>query len=208
MVVNFDRSTVGAFFSRNKVIEYQGFFETASFLDRFPHLICLQFGIVLRLFWHICAIQCSPSSYPMTLYCPQSLGKVMFSQVSVYPDINASGVDNMEMHHGIGQMVGYPETSDLGPNPLPLLVTFGGHHWRPVQFCSFGDLHRPTKWHLRSDNRNWSITSFGRNYTYIETLWKEVKWSMKWSYSMQLNQSRNVLFQTHHFYDHIWSIEH
>ena len=43
------------------------------------------------------------------------------------------------------------------------------------------------------------ITSFGRNYTYIETLWKEVKWSMKWPYSMQLNQLRNVLFQTHLF---------
>ena len=49
------------------------------------------------------------------------------------------------------------------------------------------------------------ITSFGRKYTYIETMWKEVKWSMKWPYSIQLNQSRNVLFQTHLFYDHIWS---
>ena len=53
-----------------------------------------------------------------------------------------------------------------------------------------------------------NITNFGRNYTYIETLWKEVKYIMKWPYSMQLNQSRNILFLTHLFYEHIWFIEH
>ena len=53
------------------------------------------------------------------------------------------------------------------------------------------------------------ITSFGRNYTYIETLWKEVKWSMKWPYSMQLNQSRNVLFQTHLLWPYMvyWTLD-
>ena len=65
----------------------------------------------------------------------------------------------------------------------------------------------PILW-WRNSNKISNITSFGRHYTYIETLWKEVKWSMKWPYSMQLNQSRNVLFQAHLFYDHIWSIEH
>ena len=59
-------------------------------------------------------------------------------------------------------------------------------------------------WTPNTPRSSFSITSFGRNYMYIETLWKEVKWSMKWPYSMQLNQSRNVLLQTHLFYNHIW----
>ena len=33
-------------------------------------------------------------------------------------------------------------TSDLGPQAsVPLLVTSGGHHWRPVLTCSFEDPH-------------------------------------------------------------------
>ena len=61
------------------------------------------------------------------------------------------------MHHGIGHMVGYtsppghgtcdthplPCTWGLGypsPSPFPLLKS-GGHHWRPVQTCSFQDTH-------------------------------------------------------------------
>ena len=42
-------------------------------------------------------------------------------------------------------MVRPPTTSDLGPPPPghqtwdPLLLTSGGHHWRPVKTCSFRD---------------------------------------------------------------------
>ena len=43
------------------------------------------------------------------------------------------------MHHGIGHIVGYPQTSDLGT--YPPMLTSGGDHWRPDQTCSLEDLH-------------------------------------------------------------------
>ena len=51
------------------------------------------------------------------------------------------------MPHGIGHMVGYPP--DIKPDeptlpPQPLLLTSGGHHWKPVQTCSLEDLPPPT----------------------------------------------------------------
>ena len=36
-----------------------------------------------------------------------------------------------------------PRYQTLGPIPLPLLLTFGGHHYRPVQTCSLEDLPSP-----------------------------------------------------------------
>ena len=65
------------------------------------------------------------------------------------------------MHHGIGPMVGvcpldtpYPLPPDIPHPPSgytlpPLLVTFGGHHWKPVQTCSLEVLFPPHHyWHL------------------------------------------------------------
>ena len=39
-------------------------------------------------------------------------------------------------------------TEDLGTYPFPLLLTSGGHHWRPVQTCSLENLPTPWYWHL------------------------------------------------------------
>ena len=41
--------------------------------------------------------------------------------------------------------------SSLSPSLVPLLVTFGGQDWRPVQTCSLEDPHRC--WHLVAEVR-------------------------------------------------------
>ena len=75
----------------------------------------------------------------------RSCGKVMFSQLSVilfercalghgYPPITRHGTFSHYWHLVV-------ITGDMGPTPS-LLLTSGGHHWRPVQTCSLEDLPR------------------------------------------------------------------
>ena len=48
------------------------------------------------------------------------------------PDIRPSDMESLSTNPAL-------QTSDMGPlqSQLPLLVTSSGHHWRPVQTCSF-----------------------------------------------------------------------
>ena len=91
----------------------------------------------------------------------------MFSQASIYLFRGKRGRYIHHMHQEISHMVGHPLSPasiisvdlpihpslppDLGTHPqpvltsdlgsyLPLLLTSGGHRWRPAQTCSLGDL--------------------------------------------------------------------
>ena len=53
----------------------------------------------------------------------------------------------------------YPISLDMGPGHLlhpPLLLTSGGHHWRPVQTCSLEDLTPPPTQVLITSGGHWS----------------------------------------------------
>ena len=50
------------------------------------------------------------------------------------------------------------------------------------------------------------ITSFSGNFTYIETLWTVVKWSMKWPFFHKMGPNRNILFQTLHLFVTIYGL--
>ena len=46
----------------------------------------------------------------------------------------------MDITHGTPSPNPARLTSDMGPlKPCPQLVTFGRHHWRPVETCSLDD---------------------------------------------------------------------
>ena len=82
----------------------------------------------------------------------RNCGKVMFSQVCVCLSVHGdSSCDHYPWCIG-PHSTGPHETSDMGPTgPGPLLVTSGGHHWRPVQACSLENT--PGYWHLVAKSR-------------------------------------------------------
>ena len=78
----------------------------------------------------------------------RSCGKVMFSQVSVCYSVQWG--EGLVPRWDLVPTL----TPDMGPGyllPPPLLLTSGGHHWRPVQLYSLDDIP-PTQpswyWHL------------------------------------------------------------
>ena len=104
-------------------------------------------------------VSCHSTSYVIYLAIPHTVtskitssmitarkrcwGKVMFSQVSVCQSISPWG---RVLGHMVGSPLRYPTPPPI-PCPrdtLPLLLTSGGHHWRPVlQTCSLEALPPP-----------------------------------------------------------------
>ena len=74
-----------------------------------------------------------------------SCGKVMYSYVSVSQSVCPQGDSHVTItQDAMDLTVHGPHTSDMEPPwpwpwPCPLLVTSGGHHWRPVQTFSLED---------------------------------------------------------------------
>ena len=100
-------------------------------------------------------------------YRPQT----KFGGGNVFIDIylSVSPPDNRHGNRPSLPLPPLPWTSDLGTYPPlrnqtwgspPLLVTSGGHHWRPVQTCSFGDNPPPLRATSGSGNWNWSMYGF------------------------------------------------
>ena len=92
----------------------------------------------------------------------RSCGKVMLSLMSVCLSVHRRQGPHVAITYDVLDIIvqlpppipwasdlGPPKTSDLDPpSPSPLLlVTSSGHHWRPVQTCSFGNTP-PPKQHL------------------------------------------------------------
>ena len=72
-------------------------------------------------------------------------GKRRFSQVSVCSQ--RGPMWPLPMMHWTSLYRARPLIPNLGPTPVPLLLTSGGHQWRPVKTCSFEDLSHQY-WHL------------------------------------------------------------
>ena len=79
----------------------------------------------------------------------RSFGKVIFSQVFVCH--TAQGSTHVIIIHdalGHGKPPPHPTTTDTRHGNL-LLLTSGGHHWRPFRTCSLEDLPpSPWYWHV------------------------------------------------------------
>ena len=75
-------------------------------------------------------------------------------------------------------------------------------HWITSYFSSqISIIYIPNGFNM---GHKWFITYFCGHFTYIETLWKVMKWSMKWPYSIQWGPVEMFCSRHTFFCDHIW----